>query len=225
MLNRIRRFGFRLLYKECALAYDTVSRAVSLGRWRSWQRAVMPFLPEPDAGLVLELAHGTGDLQLDLINAGYRAIALDRSRSMGRLARRKLCQGGLSAHLIQGEAARLPLASHSVAALVCTFPTSFIVEHRTLAEIERVLQSDATAVIVLSGLLTGDGLRARLIRCLYWLSGQACRQSTDEEIRAMFQASGLSAEARALSMNGSLAQLALLTKRAAAACDDHNREW
>ncbi|MCZ7544410.1 MAG: hypothetical protein M5R40_13175 [Anaerolineae bacterium] len=33
------RFGFRLLYNELAFTYDLVSRVVSLGQWRAWQRA------------------------------------------------------------------------------------------------------------------------------------------------------------------------------------------
>ncbi len=214
MLNRLRRFGFRLLYNELAFTYDLVSRAVSLSRWRSWQRTVMPILPPPEAGPVLELAHGTGDLQLDLLQAGYRAIALDRSRSMGRLAQRKLLRDRLGANLIRGEAGCLPIQSDSIAAIVCTFPTSFIIEQRTLFEIQRVLKRDASAVIVLSGVLTFGGLRAHFIRCLYRLTGQVYRESAHEELEPMFQAPGLLAMVRALRLDGSLVEIAILKKTA-----------
>ena len=222
MLNRLRRFGFRLLYNECAFAYDGVSRAVSLGRWRSWQRSVMPFLPEPEAGLILELAQGTGDLQRDLLIAGYRAVALDRSRGMGSLARRKLGRAGLSAKLLRGEAQRLPLRSDSIAAIVCAFPTSFIAQERTLREIRRVLQPGASAVVLLSGMLTDGGWRAKIIQGLYRLTGQSCREIQAAELHSMLRTPGLSLEARALQLDGSLVQIALLTKSMAKAGGGRN---
>lgn len=212
MLNRIRRFGFRLLYNECAFAYDRVSQMVSLGRWRCWQRSVMPFLAPNDAGLILELAHGSGDLQLDLAASGFRAFALDLSANMGRLASRKLERAGLSARLMRGEAGRLPIRSNSVSAIVCTFPTAFIFEVATLSEIERVLKRGAPAVIVLSGLLTEGGWRTRVIRILYRLTGQSYSESRDAELHSMFQAPGLSAQTRALSLGSSQVQIVLLRK-------------
>ncbi len=212
MLNRIRRFGFRLLYNECAFAYDRVSRLVSLSQWRCWQRSVIPFLPPNDAGLILELAHGSGDLQLDLAESGIRAIGLDLSANMGRLASRKLERAGLSVRLLRGDAGRLPIRSNSVSAIVCTFPTAFIVEAATLNEIERVLKRGSPAVIVLSGLLTDGGWRARVIRILYRLTGQSYSESKVPELRSMFQAPGLSAQTRALALGGSQVRIALLRK-------------
>ncbi|MDE2777391.1 MAG: class I SAM-dependent methyltransferase [Chloroflexota bacterium] len=222
MLNRIRRFGFRLLYNDMAFIYDRVSRLVSLGNWRSWQRAVFPFLPPPEAGLVLELAHGTGDLQLDLLNAGYRTAALDLSSSMGRLAQQKLARAGLSTLLLRGEARHLPIPSDSVASLVCTFPTTFIFEHQTLKEILRVLKRDASAVIVLSGTLAGAGLQTQFIRCLYLLSGQAYSPLSDSKLLALFQVVGMSARAHTTLLDGSLVQTVMLTKSGGAALEDHN---
>ena len=222
MLRGLRRFAFRLLYNEMAFTYDVVSRLVSLGQWRCWQRSVIPLLPLPDEGLVLELAHGTGDLQIDLAKAGYRSIALDRSRSMGRLAQRKLTRAGLSTLLLRGEAGRLPIQPDSIAAIVCTFPTAFILQPQTLIEVQRVLKRDAPAVIVLSGVLTSGGLRAGLIRGLYRLTGQAYGDHVDEELLSLFQAPGLSAEVRALPLAGSLVQIVLLTKTAARALGEQD---
>lgn len=212
MLNRFRRLSFRLLYNECAFIYDIVSCAVSLGRWRSWQRSVMQFLPAPGAGLVLELAHGTGALQVDLRQAGYRAVGLDLSRSMGRLAQRKMTKRGIRAALIRGEAARLPIASNSIAALVSTFPTAFIFQPQSLAEIGRVLTSEGQAVILLSALLTRPGFLAMVIRRLYWLAGQSYARIPDESIHDRFRAAGLMAEARNVQTAESLAQLVILRR-------------
>jgi len=217
MLRSFWRFGFRLLYNECAFTYDLVSRAVSLGKWRCWQRSVMQFLPPPDAGPVLELAHGTGDLQIDLQKAGYRTIGLDLSRNMGPLAQRKLYRHRLRAALLRGEAARLPFESASVAALVCSFPTSFIFDRQSTAEIRRVLKRGGLAVIVLNGLLTGNGVIEKFIGGLYRFSGQDYGAIDEEGICERFRASGLSVEAHTLPMEGSLAQIVLLKKVSAEA--------
>ncbi|MCB9446672.1 MAG: class I SAM-dependent methyltransferase, partial [Ardenticatenaceae bacterium] len=46
--KKLIRFGFRLLYNELAWTYDAVSWLVSLGDWRSWQQAALPFVLGPD---------------------------------------------------------------------------------------------------------------------------------------------------------------------------------
>ena len=91
---RLVRFGFRLLYNELAWTYDWVSWAVSLGRWRSWQRVALPLLDAPRDGSVLELAHGTGNLLLDMLEAGLLPTGYDLSPNMGRNAQRKLRRAG-----------------------------------------------------------------------------------------------------------------------------------
>jgi ubiquinone/menaquinone biosynthesis C-methylase UbiE len=75
--RRLLRFGFRLLYNELAFTYDMVSAVVSLGAWRCWTRAALRQLASD--GLILELAHGTGNLQLDLAAAGRRSVGFDLS--------------------------------------------------------------------------------------------------------------------------------------------------
>jgi len=62
--------AFHLLYHEAAWAYDAVAAAVSLGQWRAWGAAALPFLPGPR---VLELGHGPGHMLIALTAAGYDA--------------------------------------------------------------------------------------------------------------------------------------------------------
>ena len=140
MLSWLRTFLFRLLYNELAFTYDAVSRLVSLGHWRGWQRCALRYLPAPEEGIVLELAHGTGDLQIDLQRHGYETVAFDLSSAMGRLARRKLQRTRLRADIVRADALRLPYRSGSFAAAVCTFPTSFVFCEQVLAELARVLR-------------------------------------------------------------------------------------
>jgi ubiquinone/menaquinone biosynthesis C-methylase UbiE len=170
---RLVRFGFRLLYNECAFTYDWVSWLVSLGAWRCWQRASLKHLNvAPGDGLILELAHGTGNLQIDLQTAGYRTIGFDLSPHMGRIAGRKLRGAGLSARLVRGMAQQLPFNDGAFAAVVSTFPTNFIVMPETLREVNRVLAHGGRLVIVPNGVLTTGGVTEKGIEWLYRITGQ-----------------------------------------------------
>ena len=212
MLSRIRRVCFRLLYNEFAFTYDVVSHCVGLGHWRSWQRSVLTRLPSPDAGPVLELAHGTGDLQLDLLQAGYETVALDLSRNMGRLARRKLAGYGLRTGLVRGDAQALPCGTGSFTSVVCTFPTPFIFQPDTLGELHRVLLPGGQVVTVLAGQLHGKGAMRRLIRLLYRVTGQRDGVADNSALRQLFQHAAFTIETRVVSLDGSAVQLAILTK-------------
>ena len=212
MLSRIRRVCFRLLYNEFAFTYDVVSHCVGLGHWRSWQRSVLTHLPSPDAGPVLELAHGTGDLQLDLLQAGYETVALDLSRNMGRLARRKLLRKELHTGFVRGDALALPFRAGSFPSVVCTFPTPFIVQPDTLRELNRVLLPGGQVVTVLAGQLHGKGAIRRLIRLLYRLTGQGDGVADNSALGQLFQHAAFAIETRVVSLDGSAVQLAILTK-------------
>lgn len=166
------RFAFRLLYNELAWTYDWVSKFVSLGRWRDWQRTSIPHLNATRGDVVLELAHGTGDLQLDMLAAGLNPIGYDLSPYMGRLARRKLKRSGFTPRLVRGMAQRLPFPSECFRAVVSTFPTEFIVQHETLAEVQRVLKPGGRLVFVPNGQLHLTNIVTRILEWLYTVTGQ-----------------------------------------------------
>ena len=186
---RLIRFGFRLLYNEFAWTYDTVSKVVSLGQWRSWQRAGIPHLNLEQGQSVLELAHGTGNMQIDLLSAGFRPIGLDLSRTMGRIAHRKLRRLGLPANLVRGNAFRLPFGDRSFDAVFSTFPTEFFIQPDTLSEVRRVLKPGGRFVVVINGLLTGRQVSARTLEWLYRITGQ--RGPWPDEPQKHFENAGL----------------------------------
>lgn len=163
------RFGFRLLYNELAFTYDTVSWIVSLGQWRSWQRCALPHL---HGDTILELAHGPGSFQIDLSEAGYHSVALDLSRSMGRIARRKLRRHGLTPRLVRASALAIPFPGEHFSSVVSTFPTEFIIAPATLAEIHRVLQPGGRLVVVFNGVLTSGGAARDALEFAYRITGQ-----------------------------------------------------
>lgn len=208
---RLVRFGFRLLYNEFAFTYDWVSYIVSLGEWRSWVQASIKHLTIPHEGLVLELAHGTGNLQLDLKTAGYQTVGYDISPYMGRIAKRKLIRAGFSPHLVRGRAQNLPFSNETFSAVISTFPTDFILATETLHEVHRVLRLDGQFIIVPNGVLTGGGATRAGLEWLYRITGQ--REGNSFDISGYFAAHGFDAKLINESCKRSIAQVILARKK------------
>jgi ubiquinone/menaquinone biosynthesis C-methylase UbiE len=166
---RIITFGFRLLYNELAWSYDAVSWIVSMGQWRQWQRAAMPFLSGQS---ILELAHGPGHMLLELESNGYDVIGLDLSPFMTRMASRKLQQNESAAAILRAQAQRLPFVDTMFDSILSTFPTIFIVDPATLAELYRVIRPGGRVVIIPQARLTGGGILRRFVEWLYAITGQ-----------------------------------------------------
>jgi len=173
------RLGFRLLYREMAWSYDLVSRIVSLGHWRDWQRAVVRYARGPR---LLDLAFGTGNLLLDWHAAGIRPVGVDLSPQMARIAARKLRAQGLLLALAQGRAQTLPFADATFDSVVSTFPAGFILEQATAEEVARVLRPGGRFVVVVNACLTGRDLPSRFLEWLYTLTGQRPHLPAVEEL-------------------------------------------
>jgi ubiquinone/menaquinone biosynthesis C-methylase UbiE len=161
-------WAFQLLYQQFAWAYEAVSAAVSLGQWRDWGAAALPFLSGPR---ILELGHGPGHL-LAAAEGDFWPVGLDLSPQMGGIARRRLARYGLPARLVRGRGQALPFAPATFDGLVAAFPAPYILAPETLAAMWRVLRPGGRLVIVPEAELTGSGWPARLIEQLYVITGQ-----------------------------------------------------
>ena len=170
------RFIFRLLYHEFAFTYDLISWTVSVGQWREWQRQVMPRIV---GDKVLEVAHGTGDLQIDLAAAGYRPVAFDLSPHMSRIAQRKLARRKLSPPFTRGAVQALPFVSNHFTTLVSTFPSEFIVDPKAVREFYRVLAPGGRMVFVPAATIIPGHVADRLARWLFEITGQSAAPQVD----------------------------------------------
>lgn len=168
--------AFHLLYHQLAWTYDSVSSLVSLGRWQSWGRVTLNYLPGPG---VLELGHGPGHLLVGMAEANFQAIGLDVSPQMGRLARQRLAARGLPARLVRGQGQTLPFAAGSFNGVVATFPAPYILEPVTLTAIRHVLRPGGRLVIVPEAELTGSGVAVRATEWLFRITGQRSEAGSD----------------------------------------------
>jgi ubiquinone/menaquinone biosynthesis C-methylase UbiE len=175
--RRLLKIGFHLLYHQMAWSYDLVAWLVSLGQWAAWRRLALRFT---QPGLVLELAHGTGGLFLDMVERGYQPVGIDLSPYMSRLARQRLRRRNLPAYLSRARAQQLPLQSGSFTNVIATFPTPYIFESETLAEIYRVLTPPDSLkgtpagrlIIVMEGQVLGPQPIRGFIDWLYTITDQ-----------------------------------------------------
>ncbi len=152
--------AFEALYSRFAWAYDWVSRTFFLGQWRVWQRATISHLQGPR---VLEVGMGTGDLHVDLLRAGYQVWGIDFSPQMLRQAAHKVNTrrvGGLKACRARAQA--LPFPADYFDSVVSTFPSDYITDPKTIAEIARALRVGGRLVIVPGGWLKPKGGKGRI---------------------------------------------------------------
>jgi ubiquinone/menaquinone biosynthesis C-methylase UbiE len=141
-----RKWLFETLYKNRYL-YRFASTVPFAGQWRIWQRLVIPRIYGKD---VLELGCGLGDLQADMLKAGYACRAIEHSPEMVSAARATLKKRkvGTETQVIQGSAQHLPFDAETFDTVVSTFPSEYIYDPATIAEVERVLRPGGWVIVI-----------------------------------------------------------------------------
>ncbi len=146
MTPSLRKLVFETLYKNRYL-YRFASTIPFAGQWRVWQRLVIPRI----RGLeVLELGCGLGDLLADMLQAGYHCRAIEHSPQMVAAARDTLHKRHVedASLVIQGSAQALPFSSSTIDTVVSTFPSEYIYDPDTMAEIVRVLRPGGRLIVI-----------------------------------------------------------------------------
>jgi len=190
------RVFFKLLYHQFAFAYDLVAAAVSFNRWKDWVVEVVPFI---EGTRILEIGHGPGHLQRILLSRNLVAVGIDESSQMGLLGRHNT--RGV-ARLTRGLAQHLPFRSESFDSIVSTFPSEYIFDDRTLAEVKRCL-SDGGRFVVLPIALPKN----RFLDWLFKVTGEAPSEAMDvmkSKLTEPFVKAGFETEVRTLDVGSSL---------------------
>ncbi|GHO53975.1 class I SAM-dependent methyltransferase [Ktedonobacter robiniae] len=155
MLPTLRKALFETLYRNRYL-YRFASTVPFAGQWRTWQRLVLSRIQGQH---VLELGCGLGDLLADMLGAGYTCQAVEHSPEMVSAARDTLRKRhvGTSGLIVQGLAQALPFGDASFDAVVSTFPSEYIFDPDTIAEVARVLRPGGRLIVVLGSQLLPVG--------------------------------------------------------------------
>lgn len=206
------RIFFRLLYHPFAWTYDFVAAGVSAGQWRSWVASALPYISGPR---VLELGFGPGHLQAALHAAGIHVVGLDASRQMAALSFRRIVRLGFNPMLVNGYAQILPFPHSTFDQVVSTFPTDYIFQPDTLAEIHRVLVPGGCLVTIPSAWITGKSLPHRLLAGLFRITHESPPDASPEllqTLRRPFERSGFTTETHLVRLPDSNVLLILARK-------------
>ena len=104
----------REMFDAIAPRYDLVNRIMTFRLDVRWRRTTVRDLALPAGSTVLDLASGTGDLCIDLREAGLTPISMDLSYGM-------LAADRSGAPRAQADILRLPVPDHSVDGVTCGF--------------------------------------------------------------------------------------------------------
>ncbi|MGB5377595.1 bifunctional demethylmenaquinone methyltransferase/2-methoxy-6-polyprenyl-1,4-benzoquinol methylase UbiE [Muriicola sp.] len=132
--------------------YDGLNRVISFGIDVKWRRRVVNILKKREPKSILDIATGTGDLAINLVETGAtKIVGLDISKGMLTVGKKKVIQKELEAivEMVVGDSENLQYESNSFDAVTVAFGVRNF-EHldKGLQEIYRVLKPGGTLVIL-----------------------------------------------------------------------------
>lgn len=151
--RRETRPGSGEMFDRIAERYDLLNRVISLGTDRIWRRRAVDALGLRPGSTYLDLATGTGDVALEILERepGARVVGVDPSTGMLGVGQTKVAGLGLAdrIELREGIAERLPLATDSVAGALIAFGIRNVPDRSAgLAEMARVVAPGGRVVVL-----------------------------------------------------------------------------
>jgi len=118
----------REMFSRIARHYDLMNRLMTFGRDRVWRRyAVEQAIPasshKGQAGRILDVATGTGELALEVLrqHSDLQVVGLDFVPEMLAQAQQKAVDAGTAVDLLAGDALRIPFTDGTFDAIVTGF--------------------------------------------------------------------------------------------------------
>ena len=211
IITAVLKIFFQLLYHQFAWLYDAVASLVSLGRWKDWILAALPFIRGPR---ILEIGHGPGHLQVALATRGWNPTGLDASPQMGRLAFHQMEMHGYDPGLVNGYAKIIPFANQVFDTVLATFPTEYIFEPAALSEVIRILKPDGILLVLPAAVINPIRPLDRFFAWLFRITRQAPGRLDSAYIDSVsqpFKHAGFEIETRTIATHNS--QVLLLIGR------------
>ncbi|MEY3925715.1 MAG: hypothetical protein RIQ63_1066 [Actinomycetota bacterium] len=109
------------MFDQIAPRYDLVNRIMTFRLDVRWRKIALRALGLPERSVVLDLASGTGDMCIDLAEAGLSPISIDLSYGM-------LHAGRSDAPRVQADILQLPVPDSSVDGVTCGFALRNLVD-------------------------------------------------------------------------------------------------
>lgn len=132
--------------------YDGLNRVISFGIDIKWRKRVVAILKKKQPQSILDIATGTGDLAINLVETGAKKIVgLDISAGMLEVGKKKINEKKLTntIEMVVGDSEDLPFKENSFDAVTVAFGVrNFDNLEKGLAEIYRVLQPGGTFVVL-----------------------------------------------------------------------------
>ncbi len=132
--------------------YDGLNRVISFGIDIKWRKRVVAILTKKKPKSILDIATGTGDLAINMIETGaQRIVGLDISPGMLEVGKEKVNDKKLdkTIEMVVGDSENLPFEENSFDAVTVAFGVrNFESLEKGLAEIYRVLKPAGTFVVL-----------------------------------------------------------------------------
>ncbi|MDX8381599.1 MAG: class I SAM-dependent methyltransferase [Ghiorsea sp.] len=135
------------VFSSVAYKYDIMNDAMSMGMHRLWKRTFIAKAVLPKGGLALDVAAGSGDISIGLLNKSNRdarVVLTDLNGPMLQEGARRILDEGMlpgTADCIQSDGTKLPFADNSFDLLTVAFGIrNFVDVPAGLAEFYRVLK-------------------------------------------------------------------------------------
>lgn len=144
-----KRERVRDMFGRVAVRYDRLNGLLSMGMHHRWRRFAVEQCRMPPGGLALDVAVGTGDFAIELVEKGGRAVGVDPCEPMLVKAVEKVRERGLAdrIQMVAGEAEHLPVASNRFDCATIGFALRNVTDiDATFAEMARAVRPGGRVV-------------------------------------------------------------------------------
>jgi demethylmenaquinone methyltransferase/2-methoxy-6-polyprenyl-1,4-benzoquinol methylase len=155
------------MFSTIAYRYDLLNRILSLGIDRSWRKFAVSQLPKAENPVYLDVATGTCDVALEIIQqiSGARVVGVDFSEGMLDIGTEKVKNTGYQDRIDVrfGDAANLPFDDNTFNGSIIAFGIRNVQDYKKgINEMGRVVKSGGKVVI-----LEFTTIQNRLFKPLY----------------------------------------------------------
>ena len=140
------------MFDTISKEYDSLNRVISFGIDIKWRKKVVKIVKATNPRTILDIATGTGDLAINLIeSSASKIIGLDISEGMLEVGRKKIEKLQLTntIDMVLGDSEQIPFEDNTFDAITVAFGVrNFEDLEKGLSEIYRVLKVGGTFVVL-----------------------------------------------------------------------------